>query len=65
MILGPFFERSFEQLDDGLKKDFVALLQCYDAELFEWLTIRNYPESEPLYDIIQKIFLSMESNTTP
>ncbi len=59
VILGPFFERHFEVLEPELQQAFVALLDAPDADLFEWLTQKNYPEGGPLYSIFEKIFSTL------
>lgn len=60
VILGPFFENRFMMLSDELKQDFVALLECNDADLFEWLMQRNYPNDGPHSKIIQAILTALD-----
>ena len=52
--MGLFFERHFEVLEPELQQAFVALLDAPDADLFEWLTQKNYPEGGPLLFYIPK-----------
>lgn len=60
VILGPFFENHFETLSDDLKQEFVTLLECGDAELFEWLMQRNYPNDGPQRKIMQAILSTLD-----
>lgn len=59
VIIGPFFERYFTELEPSLQQAFVELLECADADLFEWLTQKNYPEEGALYPIFAKIFSTL------
>ena len=56
LIMGPFFEQSYQQLSPSLKKDFQALLGCPDQLLFDWLVKKN-PVTEPHLSAIVKVIL--------
>lgn len=64
VILAPFFEDHFQSLSSELQQEFVALLECHDVDLFEWLTKRSYPEDGRFYTLLQSIFDSLGSATS-
>jgi antitoxin CptB len=48
LLLGSFAERSLDDFDSAQLDRFEALLDCADADLFDWITARNTPP--PAYD---------------
>ena len=46
LILIPFLEEQYNSLNDGLKKDFEALLSADDPELFRWLMGHGTPPDD-------------------
>jgi antitoxin CptB len=46
LILGSFAEASLAGFDAARLDQFEALLECPDAELFDWITGRSVPPAE-------------------
>lgn len=55
LILVPFCEQHFEQLDAVLQAHYVALLQCEDQDLLSWLLGHAAPADPGLAAIVQLI----------
>lgn len=55
VLLLPFFDEAFDQLDDAGQLDYQRLINCEDQELFMWLMKRE-PVSDPsLQSIVDRI----------
>ncbi|MCC4800746.1 succinate dehydrogenase assembly factor 2 [Enterovibrio norvegicus] len=55
VIIMPFFEECFDDLTEAEKRDFVALLECDDPDLFTWLMGHTRSESPVLSAMTDKI----------
>lgn len=55
VVIMPFYEECFESLSEQEQKDFVALLECDDPDLFNWVMQHGRSEDEKLAAMIDKI----------
>lgn len=55
MMLMPFFDNCFEQLDDQGQRDYQRLLSSEDQDLFLWLMKRQPCDDESLQPIANEI----------
>ena len=55
LIFGSFAERSADQLSTVQLDRFEALLDCTDADLFDWVTGRSTPPSIHDHDVMRKL----------
>ena len=51
LILGRFADAHLAQFDDGQLDRYEALLECSDADLFDWITGRAAPPPEHDHDV--------------
>ena len=51
LILGRFADGHLAQFDDGQLDRYEALLECTDADLFDWITGRAAPPPEHDHDV--------------
>jgi antitoxin CptB len=63
VLLIAFFEAHFAQAPPADQALFVALLEEYDADLFEWLTQRERAENEKIQYIIDVILRTLAPAT--
>jgi antitoxin CptB len=60
VILIPFAEQFFLQMDDGLQGDFVSLLEEADPDIYTWLM--GFGEPKPQFEtIVRHVRKTMES----
>ena len=55
LVLEPFVEQRYEQLDAADKRRFRALMECEDQDLFAWLLQRGQPEDPEVCAIVENI----------
>lgn len=55
LILVPFVEQQYRQLNDADKTAYKSLLECEDADIYAWLMSRGQPDSGPLEAMVQRI----------
>jgi antitoxin CptB len=63
LILGRFADAHLAQFDDGQLDRYEALLECSDADLFDWVTGRAAPPPEHDHDVT-RLLLSF-TNASP
>jgi len=51
LILGSFAEANLAAFDEGSLDRYEALLECLDADLFDWITGRTAPPPEHDHDV--------------
>ena len=57
LLLSPFLENHFDDLDDENKELFVQLLEEQDQDMFNWFIHRMEPEEAHLKKIVDLIRL--------
>jgi antitoxin CptB len=55
LMLMTFMDAGYIDLYDDEKKDFERLLECQDADLYEYLMGYSAPEDRELHHVIDKI----------
>ena len=55
LILQPFVEKVYPNLNSELQNDFADLLLCEDQDLFSWLLSREEPKAENLLLMVRMI----------
>lgn len=55
VVIMPFYEECFDSLSEEEQKDFVALLECDDPDLFNWVMQHGRSQNEKLANMIDKI----------
>lgn len=55
VLLVPFFEERYTQLDPQDQQRFEALLEQHDVDMFEWFTHRSKPEDPELAHIVSLV----------
>lgn len=55
LLLEKFLKGAYTELSAEEQTTFVALLECTDQELFEWLTKRRVSENPDFSQLIEKI----------
>jgi antitoxin CptB len=55
LVLQPFVDARYVQLDQRDRERFQQLLLCEDQDLFAWFLRREQPEKEELADIVSQI----------
>lgn len=65
LILVPFADQHFEQLDPAMQDRYVALLECEDQDLLAWLLGHAEPEVPELAMIVHLIRERHGSATVP
>jgi antitoxin CptB len=66
LILGSFAVDSLETLDSGQLRRFEALLDCTDADLFDWISCVSDPPPEHDHDVMQLLrSFRIERHRTP
>ena len=55
LILGSFAEASLTGLDCAQLDRFEALLDCEDADLFDWITGRSAPPPAHDHDVMRRL----------
>ncbi len=53
LILMPFLEHSFPDLDAGDQARYRKLLECEDQDLFAWFLHREVPDDPDMQRIVQ------------
>ena len=64
LILGSFAEQHLAQFDEGQVARFEALLECPDADLFDWVAGRARPPAEYDHDVT-RLLLSFRYTPRP
>ncbi len=59
VLLVPFFEAHYTQLDQNQRCVFERLLSCHDVDLFDWFTRRAMSEDPELSRLIDDILQSV------
>jgi len=62
LILKPFVEQAYRQLDEEDQHRFQRLLECEDQDLFSWFLRRAEPEDEDIRAIV-KVVLDAHART--
>lgn len=55
LILVPFVEQQYENLNEGDQQAYRALLECEDTDIYAWMMQRSEPQEESLRPIVQRI----------
>lgn len=55
LMLVPFMEGCFRTLSGEKQQHYIALLECEDTEIFQWLLGTDNPESADLLGIVDDI----------
>lgn len=55
LLLEPFLEEVFEELDEADKKRFYKLIMCEDQEIFPWFMQKEVPQDPDLARIVNII----------
>lgn len=55
LVLLPFVENCYRQLSEEQQRDYKALLECEDTELFAWFLQRGVPEQAHLARMVARI----------
>ena len=55
LVLGPFVEGRYPDLDVSERKAFQQLMLCEDQDLFSWFLRREQPGDEELAALVSKI----------
>jgi antitoxin CptB len=63
LILGRFADAHLDHFDDGQLDCYEALLECSDADLFDWITGRATPPPEHDHDVTR--LLIAHTNASP
>jgi len=62
LVLAPFVNACYSDLNKAERQDFERLMVCEDQELFAWFLRKEVPEDEGLADIVSKV---LEFSRTP
>ncbi|WP_034414857.1 succinate dehydrogenase assembly factor 2 [Candidatus Photodesmus blepharus] len=55
VLIMPFFEECFENLENDEKRNFISLLQCADPDLFTWIVRYDRSKNCSYASIVDKI----------
>ncbi|MDV7106270.1 succinate dehydrogenase assembly factor 2 [Vibrio sp. TH_r3] len=55
VVIMPFFDECFDSLSETEQHDFIALLECDDPDLFNWVMQHGRSDDERLANMIDKI----------
>lgn len=55
LVLEPFVNARYAQLEEGDRERFKQLMTCEDQDLFAWFLNRQQPDDPELADIVSKI----------
>ncbi|WP_373081068.1 succinate dehydrogenase assembly factor 2 [Zhongshania sp.] len=55
LVMEPFVQKRFRDLDEADQQRFIKLLECEDTELFSWFLGRVEPEDPELIKIVRMI----------
>jgi antitoxin CptB len=55
LVMVPYVEGRFRDLDADNQQRFISLLECEDTDLFSWFLGRNLPEDPDLAIIVDDI----------
>lgn len=55
LMLAPFVEGCFRTLSAEKQRHYIALLECEDTEIFQWLLGHESPDSDELTGIVDDI----------
>jgi succinate dehydrogenase flavin-adding protein (antitoxin of CptAB toxin-antitoxin module) len=55
LLLQDFLERAYPTLDEAARAAFIALLECPDALLFDYLMGGVVPSDPALADVVRRI----------
>ena len=65
LVLGRFADAHLPQFDDDQLGRYEALLECADADLFDWITGRAAPPAEHDHDVTRLLFSFTNTNPHP
>jgi antitoxin CptB len=65
LILGHFADAYLARFDDGQLDRYEALLECSDADLFDWITGRTAPPPEHNHDVTHLLLAYTNANRHP
>lgn len=60
-LLEPFYLRFYDDLNEYEQESFRMILDCQDADLFEWLTERSEPSDQRLKEMVNVILEKLAS----
>jgi len=55
LVLGPFVDTGYAQLDPARRADYERLMGCEDQQLFAWFLGREHPEDPALAALVTHI----------
>ncbi|MCG8535178.1 MAG: succinate dehydrogenase assembly factor 2 [Pseudomonadales bacterium] len=61
VLLVPFFDQCYRQLDSEDQRLFEKLLDQHDVDMFEWFTHRSKPEQPDLARMVAMVLARAES----
>ena len=62
LILMPFIERHYPNLEQADKERYWSLLECEDQDMFAWFLQRQDPEDPDLKRIVSLVRTSLEQD---
>lgn len=62
VLLLPFLEEAYRDLEDADKDRYRMLLECEDQDMFGWFMQRNEPEDADLKRIVRMILDRVQPN---
>ena len=65
VVLVPFLQRHYPALSDERKALFVRLLDCEDADMFEWFTERSEAEDKLIQGMVDEILQKLAADAQP
>lgn len=64
LMMVPYVEGRFRELDDARQQHYIRLLECEDTELFSWLLGREDPADPDLLGMVNDIKAFAKSAAT-
>jgi len=58
LVLGPFMDEHYQQLDEGGRAAYRELMACEDQDMYAWLLRGERPEDTQLCSIVETIVSS-------
>ena len=63
LLLIPFFEQNYDNLNDDEKVTFVHLLEIEDPTLYQWFIARQQPQEPAQHLLVEKIIAYARNKT--